>query len=110
MSRRNAAERAKVWRDVIRRQRDSGVSVAQFCRQEGLAEASFYNWRRKLASQNPSSCHNPSPFLELQLPSLTHANPCEIVLPNCRVVVPPGFDPDCLRQLLDVLQQEDASC
>jgi len=104
MLRGNAAQRAKVWRDVIRRQRDSGLSIAQFCRQEGLAQASFDNWRKKLAPDKAS------PFLEVQLPSLTNSLPCEIVLPGCRVVVPSRFDPESLRKLLDVLRQEDETC
>jgi hypothetical protein len=61
-------------------------------------------------SRNPDPSQSPGPFLELQLPRRTNSTACEIVLPNCRVVVPPGFDPDCLRQLLDVLGQEDESC
>jgi len=110
MSLRNPGQRARVWRDVIRRQKISGLSIAHFCRQEGLAQASFYNWRKKLAAENPGPPQNPSPFLELQLPRLTNSTPCEIVLPGCRVVVPPGFDPDCLRQLLEVLGQEEEPC
>jgi len=100
----NAAGRANVWREVIRRQQSSGLSIAKFCRQEGLAQASFYNWRKKLAADNDSL------FLELQLPKLDNAAPCEIVLPDCRVVVPPGFDADSLRRLLDVLRQEEEPC
>jgi hypothetical protein len=39
----NAAQRANVWREVIRRQQSSGLSIAEFCRREGLAQASFFN-------------------------------------------------------------------
>jgi hypothetical protein len=98
------AQRETWWRDAIRRQKLSGLSIAQFCRKEGIAQASFYNWRKKLAD------HESSPFLEIRLPTLNHAKPCEIVLPHCRVVVPPGFDPDSLRQLLLVLRQENPTC
>ena len=104
MSPGNAARREKWWRDAIRRQKDSGFSIAQFCRTEEIAQASFYNWRKKLADDNLS------PFLEIQLPTLNDAQPCEVVLPNCRVVVPPGFDPDSLRILLRVLRQENHTC
>ena len=110
MSLQNRGQRARVWRDVICRQKNSGLSIAQFCRQEGLAQASFYNWRKKLATENLGPSQNLGPFLELQLPRFANSTPCEIVLPRCRVVVPPGFDPDTLRQLLDVLDQEDESC
>ena len=36
------------WRRRIGRQRDSGLSIAEFCRQEGVAQAAFHSWRRKL--------------------------------------------------------------
>ena len=100
----NAGRGAKVWQEVVRRQQASGLSIAQFCRQEGLAQASFYNWRKKLATDRDSL------FLELQLPQLNNAAACEIVLPDCRVVVPPGFDADSLSRLLDVLRQEEKPC
>lgn len=38
------------WRDFILRQQASGLSVAAFCRREGLAESSFFTWKRKLAT------------------------------------------------------------
>lgn len=93
-----------MWREVIRKQQSSGLSIAQFCRQEGIAQASFYTWRKKLTADKAG------PFLELQLPNLTHAIPCEIILPGCRVIVPPGFDPDSLRKLLDVLGRQGEPC
>jgi len=100
----NGTQRAKAWREIIRRQQSSGLSIAQFCRQEGLTQVSFYNWRKKLAANDDGL------FLELRLPNLNNAAPCEIILPDCRVVVPPGFDADSLRRLLDVLRREDEPC
>jgi transposase-like protein len=40
------AEKEAFWRDVVRRQVGSGTAVKEFCRREGLAESSFYAWRR----------------------------------------------------------------
>jgi hypothetical protein len=45
-------ERESVWRDVLRRQATSRVSVAEFCRREGLSQPSFYAWRRTLAERD----------------------------------------------------------
>jgi len=39
MTRPNAAER---WRGLVRRQAESGSSVAEFCRRHDISEASFY--------------------------------------------------------------------
>ena len=45
------------WRQRLARQRESGLSIAAFCRREGVSQASFHAWRRKLrtsASMQPS--------------------------------------------------------
>lgn len=49
MRRRNAARWA-YWRQVLADHRSSGLSIAEFCRQRQLNQASFYDWRKKLAS------------------------------------------------------------
>jgi hypothetical protein len=40
----------EVWRQRFQRFATSGVPVARFCAREGVSVASFYNWRKKLAS------------------------------------------------------------
>jgi hypothetical protein len=45
---RRSVQKEAHWRDVIARQAVSGVSVRRFCANEGIAEASFYAWRREL--------------------------------------------------------------
>lgn len=50
MARRGTgASKRRVWRDVLARQRRSGLSIRQFCLREGFSEPSFYWWRRELA-------------------------------------------------------------
>jgi len=39
---------ADQWRRRLRRFENAGTTVAQFCRQENCSVASFYQWRRKL--------------------------------------------------------------
>jgi transposase-like protein len=36
------------WRQRMRRQLASGLSIAEFCRTEGVSPHSFYVWKRKL--------------------------------------------------------------
>ena len=38
----------------ILKQADEGTSVAEVCRKAGIAEATFYNWRKKYAGLIPS--------------------------------------------------------
>jgi hypothetical protein len=42
----------RFWRDVLRRQAKSGLSVRAFCRREKLAESNFYAWRRTIAKRD----------------------------------------------------------
>ena len=45
---RGDSERAGEWRERLARWLASGLSVRAFCAQQGVAEASFYYWKRAL--------------------------------------------------------------
>lgn len=36
------------WRELVDRQEQSGLTVAQFCEREGIKSASLYGWRSRL--------------------------------------------------------------
>ena len=42
--------KARVWRERLARFADGGMTIADFCLSGGTATASFYAWRRKLAT------------------------------------------------------------
>jgi len=44
------------WRQRLKRQRESGLSIAEFCRRENFSPHTFQAWRRKLrpATRGPS--------------------------------------------------------
>jgi transposase-like protein len=46
--RRGDPRRQSYWEQVVRRWKDSGRSVRDYCQAEGLRESAFYFWRRKL--------------------------------------------------------------
>jgi hypothetical protein len=46
------------WRQRMERHRDSGLSIAEFCRREKVPRHGFHVWRRKLFSV--TSAHHPS--------------------------------------------------
>lgn len=52
--RRCDAEKQRQWEAVMRRWKESGQSVRQYCRIEGLRESAFYFWRRQLARRCPT--------------------------------------------------------
>jgi hypothetical protein len=51
-NRRRDVDKERFWRDVLRRQAASGLSVRAFCRREKLTESAFYAWRRIVAERN----------------------------------------------------------
>lgn len=53
---RNASRAEFAWRSRMARYRRSAVTVAEFCRREGVSAPSFYAWRRRLdAAAQPTS-------------------------------------------------------
>jgi hypothetical protein len=45
--------KADEWAERIAAQQRSGVSVKQFCKEQGLTEYSFYGWRKRLQKKEP---------------------------------------------------------
>lgn len=48
MARKVNLELRETWRQRIERQRQSGLTVSDFSRQEGVSTASFYRWQREV--------------------------------------------------------------
>jgi transposase-like protein len=48
------------WREIVARQEHSGLTVTQFCEQEGLKAASLYGWRVRLQQQTTSTKTSPT--------------------------------------------------
>lgn len=103
--------REPYWRMVLARWRRSGLSVRAFCLAEGVSEPSFYVWRRKL---DQADLKKPA-FLPVHVITEQVKEPVtpgiEIVLANGRCLrVGPGFDPQTLVKLVDLLEAGGASC
>jgi len=52
-SRSKRVETREYWEAAIRLWAESRLSVREFCSREGLAEHTFYSWRRELMPENP---------------------------------------------------------
>ena len=50
---RPANSKADQWAERIAAQPRAGVSVKQFCKEQGLTEYSFYAWRKRLQQTGP---------------------------------------------------------
>ena len=115
------ASKERYWRKLIRRQGETGETVARFCARQGVPAHQFYWWQRTLrdrdrqltadaggaheaghvlASEGEQAAKS---FVPVRLPFLTNA-PIEVVHPGGWVVrVPVGFDPLSLRRILATL-------
>jgi hypothetical protein len=118
MSGRKRVEKALRWREILRRQAASGVSIRQFCTSEGLAEPSFYAWRKRLgqptkdvrpppeASRLQDGDHGPL-FVPVKL--LDSAPALEIIHPlGYRIQVTGDVNPVALRHVIEALAERGA--
>ena len=116
-------EKQEYWRSVLRRQKRSGLSVRQFCTEHRLSQASFYSWKRKIASRDRQAGirsggkgrkrsrtqtvtkpdEKTAVFIPVRLGAAA-GGVLEVVHPRGYVVrVPAVFDENSLRQVLHVL-------
>ena len=90
------------WRDAVEQWEGSGLSIARYCRREGLALSTFTLWKRRLASDGRSSLIPVEVVIDDQGMSNV---PFEVVLRSGHVVrVPPGFDDASLSRLVAILE------
>ena len=94
--------RSEYWRERIGEQESSGMSVQQFCAEQGLTEQSFYLWRKRLRKEQPvrfalvETAARPQPATE---PGL------ELVLTTGeRLRIGAGVDFTALRKVLEALR------
>ena len=114
---RNSQKEA-YWRDIVKRQARSGLSVRSFCSEQDISEPSFYGWRKKLAqrdqqvvatssrsSKNGAASSDTGPaFIPLAVADSGHA--LEIVHPlGYRVRITGEVNARSLKQVFDALDQ-----
>jgi hypothetical protein len=58
--------------------------VAEFCRRQGITQASFYQWRKRLESEEPRA--ESVRFVQLPTPAWTTVNVAEMRLPGGAVM------------------------
>jgi hypothetical protein len=110
-------EKESLWREILKRQAGSHVSVRQFCRTEGVSEPSFYAWRKKLgtrendaappATRRKDRSDNGQLFVPLQV--LDTAAILEIIHPlGYRIQVTGQVDSVALRRVIQTLDERKA--
>jgi transposase-like protein len=94
--------RREVWRELIAKQQQSGLSVRAFCQRHGTSEYSFYHWRKRLADELPmkfalveTSPRAPAPVAAVEV----------VLISGERLRIVPGVDAATLRLVLSVLRE-----
>lgn len=115
-------ELRRSWRERLSRQATSRVSVAEFCREEGVSEASFYGWRKRLgrgAGANgrlptderrgsrrraPGGPREPEVrFVQLPLSALPHSAAVELRLTDGTVIRVPSDASAALQEIMGIV-------
>ena len=90
MARTPDPTRHALWRERIRRQEASGLTIVQFCDQEQIAASAFHSWKRRFRLMDVSDQDPRLParaaFLPVTVRVLEHSSgdslPIEADLPN----------------------------
>jgi hypothetical protein len=102
---------AEQWSEWIEQQAESGETIADFCDSIGVAENTFYVWRRKLRSQVvATSCLEgglTGGLVEFAVADAPSPGSIEIDLP-CGALVRVSSDESLIRQVLGVLLEAGA--
>ena len=100
---KRANPKADEWAERIAAQRRSGLSVKQFCQEQGLTEYSFYAWRKRLQEKGPVRFALVERSTRRQ--ERTAEAALELVLATGeRLRIGTGVDTATLRAVLDVLR------
>ena len=99
-----AASNKDQWRERIGEQERSGLSVRQFCEQQGIAEHALYYWRKRLREQQ-----QPMRFALIERGSAPQEHPSEMPLELVlasgeRLRIGTGVDVITLRTVLSALR------
>jgi hypothetical protein len=65
------------WRRRLRQQPDSGLTIHEFCKREGVSPAAFHAWKRRLALRAafPTLSSRTSTFVPVIVPPVHEAHP-----------------------------------
>ena len=100
---RPANPKADEWAERIAVQQRSGMSVKQFCKEQGVTEYSFYAWRKRLREKGPVR------FALVEKSARRQERTAEVAIElvlatGDRLRIGNGVETETLRAVLDVLR------
>jgi hypothetical protein len=91
------------WAERIAAQQRSGISVKQFCKEQGVPEGSFYAWRKRLQKKEPIRFALVDRGAARQKPA-TEAALELVIATGERLRIGVGVDAATLRTVMEVLR------
>lgn len=85
------SETAKLWAERLQRFEQVEMNVAQFCAAEGVSQASFYQWRRKLRSPQVHNALTTAKFMPVALEPKPEQHPAPLAHPRTTIELPGGI-------------------
>lgn len=102
-------EQRQFWQMAVDTWQASGLSVRQFCKQEGLSEPTFYKWRNELlnnvAMHSKNNTNQSSPFIEVSVPDNSPVTLELILVSGNTLRIGPSSDCKTLTRVISVLQE-----
>jgi hypothetical protein len=109
MSRTISSRKIEDWRRRLARFRESPLSVAAFCRQEGVSPPSFYAWRKRLHPAARPQGRGESTPNGFRLVRLLPAAGVSVQLTGGTQLIVPTGDVESLRAVIETVVRLDAA-
>ena len=105
-----SGEQEQFWRMVFETHRVSGLTIKQFCKNEGISGAAFYGWRKKLTavpapSRRTESSAVSGAFVEVALREGPGAALELVFSSGHRLRIGAGVDGPLLERVLSTLKR-----
>ena len=89
------------WQALIAQQQESGIPVAQFCRDNQLSTSAFYNNRVRLSKKSPPQINS---FITAQIVTpvtpMTEPSAFTLSYSGVELSIPPSTSPQVIAQLM----------
>ena len=96
---------SKFWSAHVEKWQNSGLTQAEYCRQNNLREKSLTYWKGKMARTSEEIRFVPVPFVNP--PPVSKGSAIKVLVSERYVIeVVDGFTPSTLKQIIRVLEVE----
>ena len=99
MSKKISPEKKANWETIFRKQKESGLSVARWCKENQVCRTSFNYWNDRIFTK-PELLR--SDFVEM--PLTEQGSGISIEYQGLRVIIEKSFDPITLRACISALR------